>query len=137
MANYEQIANLMLGNQTDLCNKNNTVDNYYNAYNVSESTLIKRRALRNYYINEPVVNNFYKNPYFQMKDKRVSYVTSTYNSNNTNNTNNSNNTNNQYMIIENINEGSLDVYIKYNNGWAHIKYISDKNNCNELLQTIK
>ena len=117
MSNYEDVANIMLGKKSDVI-----CDNYYNAYNVPESTLIKRRALRNYLINEPVVNNFYKNPFFQMKDKKVSYVNSLYN---------------QYMLIENINDGTLDIYRKCNSGWTLIKQLSDKNNCSELLQIIK
>lgn len=60
MSNYEQIANIMLGKSNEVC-----TDNYYDAYNVPEAVLIKRRALRNYDINVPVVNEFYKNPFFK------------------------------------------------------------------------
>jgi len=125
MSKYDQIANIMLGKSNEDCPKQNIADTYYNAYNVPEAVLIKRRALRNYDINIPVVKDFYKNPFLQMKDKRVSYVRSP------------SVTNMQYMIVENINDGSLDVYRKCNNIWALIKHISDKNNCEELLNVIK
>ena len=125
MANYDQIANIMLGNTTEVCtyqnqiDQQNIADSYYNAYNVPESVLIKRRALRNYQINQTVVNQFYKNPFFQMKDKKVYYVKSLSNV--------------QYMIVENILEGSLNVYRSCNFGWSLVRNISDKNNCEELL----
>ena len=120
MSNYEQIANIMLGKSNEVC-----TDNYYNAYNVPEAVLIKRRALRNYDINVPVVNDFYKNPFSQMKDKRVSYIAVPYR------------INIKYMIVENISEGSLNIYRKCNNNWAFLRHISDKNNCEELLNVIK
>lgn len=124
MSKYDQIANIMLGKSNENCAQN-IVDNYYNAYNVPEAVLIKRRALRNYDINIPVVNDFYKNPFLEMKDKRISYISVP------------NRINIKYMIIENINDGSLDVYRKCNNNWALTHHISDKNNCEELLNVIK
>jgi len=131
MSNYDQIANIMLGNINEVCEferkkaQQNIANSYYDSYNVSESVLIQRRILRNYQLNQSDVNQYYKNPFFQMKDKRVSYV------------NSPSITKMQYMIVENISEGSLDVYRLCNSGWALTRHISDKNNCEELLNVIK
>lgn len=131
MSKYDQIANIMLGNIDEVCvsekqiAQQNIADSYYNAYNVPDSVLIQRRVLRNYQLNQSVVNQFYKNPFLQMKDKRISYVASP------------SGVNTKYMIVENISEGSLDVYRSCNTGWAFTRRISDKNNCEELLSVIK
>jgi hypothetical protein len=131
MSDYDQIANIMLGNINEVCAsekqiaQQNIANSYYNAYNVSESVLIQRRILRNYQLNQSDVNQFYKNPFFQMKDKRISYVGSP------------SVVNTKYMIVENISKGSLDVYRSCNSGWALTRHISDKNNCEELLNVIK
>jgi len=131
MSKYDDIANIMLGNISEVCasekqiTQQNIADTYYNAYNVPEAILIRRRALRNYDINLPIVNEFYKNPFLQMKDKRVSYV------------NSPSSTNVRYMIVENISSETLDVYRSCNSGWNMIRHISDKNNCEELLNVIK
>ena len=89
---------------------------YYNQYYASPKVTQQRRIMRNYLNNQQTIKQFNQNPFLNNKSKKFNFLY-TYAQN--------------YMIIENENN-SLDVFIKINSNWCHMKHINDKNNCKEL-----
>jgi hypothetical protein len=95
---------------------------YYNQYYASEKTTQNRRIMRNYLNNLESTKKANQNPFMNKQGKKF-YFFYSYIQN--------------YMVIENTDNNSIDVYIYINKCWCHMKHFSNKNNCKELEELMK
>jgi len=95
---------------------------YYNEYYATAYETQQRRNYRNYINSQNDIKKSNKNVFQNSGGKKFYFFYAQLQS---------------YMIVENINQKSIAIYININGNWCGMKYYPNKSGCAEVVNVLK